>query len=69
MYDTLATVSADGVSRRDALGRILALRPDHELALRAMMAMELREDHAVAAAAWQRRLLAVSPLAKYISER
>jgi len=69
MFDSLAHVSPDGVSRREALSRILALRPDHELALRAMVELEQQEGHNTAAAAWQRRLFAISPLAKYISKR
>ncbi|WP_018294105.1 fused MFS/spermidine synthase [Mariprofundus ferrooxydans] len=69
MYDSLAHLPAGGLSRREALMRILTLRPDHESALRAMMQLEQQQGHVAAAALWQQRLHTLSPLAKNIRER
>jgi len=65
MFDSLAHATPDGLSRRQALQRILALRPDHEGALRAMLKLEQQEGNAQAASALRERLHAISPLAKY----
>jgi len=65
MFDSLAHAAPDGLSRRQALQRILALRPDHEGALRAMYKLEQQAGHTQAATALQRRLKLISPLAKY----
>ncbi|MDX8406151.1 MAG: spermine synthase, partial [Mariprofundus sp.] len=64
MFDSLATATDDGLSRREALMRILSLRPDHEAALRAMMELEQQQGHTAAASLWRQRLHTISPLAK-----
>ncbi|TLS77900.1 spermine synthase [Mariprofundus erugo] len=69
MYDSLERATSSGMSRRQALERILAMRPDHEQAMRAMMLLDEQQGDAVAAEVWHRRLQAISPLAKYISKR
>jgi len=65
MFDSLAHTAPAGLSRRQALQRILALRADHEGALRAMLELEQRDSNAAAARALRQRLHAISPLAKY----
>ncbi len=63
MFASLESGDPRGLSKRQALGRILALRPDHEDALRAMLHLELHEGQQAAADMWRQRLAVVSPLA------
>ncbi len=65
MFDSLAHALPKGLSRRQALQRILSLRPDHEGALRALLALDQQAGNMQAASALQLRLHAISPLAKY----
>jgi spermidine synthase len=65
MFDSLAHAAPAGLSRRQALQRILVLRADHEGALRAMLELEQRDGNAQAVTALRQRLHIVSPLAKY----
>lgn len=69
MYDSLERATSSGISRRQALERILAIRPDHEQAMRAMMVLDEQQGDMAAADVWRQRLQAISPLAKYISKR
>ncbi len=64
MFDSLAHAAPKGLSRRQALQRILALRPDHEGALRALLEIEQRAGHRAAATVLRQRLRAVSPLGR-----
>jgi len=64
MFDSLAHATPKGLSRRQALQRILALRPDHEAALRAMLELEKGEGHLQAASLLKQRLHKLSPLAR-----
>ncbi len=65
MFDSLTHAAPDGLSRRQALQRILTLRPDHEGALRAKLALEQQAGNMQAATALRQRLHVISPLAKY----
>ena len=65
MFDSLAHAVPDGLSRRQALQRILVLRPDHEGALRALMTLEQQAGHTQAVTDLKQRLHQISPLAKY----
>jgi len=67
MFASLESGKMPGLDRRKALLRILALRPDHEGAVRAMMHLELQ--HGDAAQTWRRRLAALSPLAFDMRQR
>jgi len=69
MFMSLSGGVPKGMSRRQALMKILQLRPDHEDALRAMMQLELKAGHAEAAAQWRQKLAAVSPLAFDVRKR
>ncbi|MDQ6993006.1 MAG: fused MFS/spermidine synthase [Mariprofundus sp.] len=64
MFESLAHTAPDGLSRRQALQRILILRPDHESALRAMMRLEEKAGNIQAATNWRQRLQKISPLAR-----
>ncbi|MDQ7000070.1 MAG: fused MFS/spermidine synthase [Mariprofundus sp.] len=64
MFDSLAHTAPGGLSRQQALQRILDLRPDHEGALRALMKLELQAGNLQAAGALKRHLQIISPLAK-----
>jgi len=65
MFDSLAHAAPGGLSRRQALQRILSLRPDHEGALRALMVLEQQAGHAQDVSDLQQRLRQISPLSKY----
>jgi len=65
MFDSLSHAAPKGLTRRQALQRILSVRPDHEGALRAMFQLEQQNGNAQAASALQQRLYMISPLAKY----
>jgi len=69
MYASLENAAHQGVDRRQALERILALRPDHEGALRARLDMALQEGNEAAAKQWYRQLSALSPLAFDVRQR
>jgi len=56
-------------NRRKALLRILALRPDHEGAMRAIMHLESEQGHDDAAQMWRQRLAVLSPLAFDVRQR
>ncbi len=63
MFDSLAHALPEGVSRRQALLRILALRPDHEGALRSMLKLAQDAGDMQERDKWRRMLKSVSPLA------
>lgn len=65
MFDSLARHVPGDMSRRQALQRILDLRPDHEGALKAMMELEAQSGHQGEADRWRQRLREISPLSKY----
>jgi len=65
MFDSLTHAAPKGLSRRQALQRILDLRPDHEGTLRAMLELEQQNGNTQAASALQKWLHTISPLAKY----
>ncbi|MDQ6981588.1 MAG: fused MFS/spermidine synthase [Mariprofundus sp.] len=64
MFDSLAHTAPNGLSRKQALHRILGLRPDHEGALRALIELELQAGNIQVAHALKQRLQTISPLAK-----
>ncbi len=65
MFDSLAHALPKGLSRRQALQRILSLRPDHEGALRALMSLEQQAGNTEAVTDLKQHLHQISPLAKY----
>jgi len=65
MFDSLAHIAPEGLSRRQALQHILSLRSDHEGALRAMLELEQQAGNIQAIRALKQRLQTISPLAKY----
>jgi len=62
MFASLENASPDGLSRREALTRILTLRPDHEAALRALLQLEQQQGHTAAATLLTQHLHTLSPL-------
>ncbi len=62
MFDSLAHAPPSGMTRRQALMRILTLRPDHEGALRALVQLERAAGNSAQVEQWRQRLHAVSPL-------
>jgi len=64
MFDSLAHTVPGGLSRKQALQRILNLRSDHEGALRALMKLELQAGNLQLADALKQRLHIISPLTK-----
>jgi len=64
MFDSLTHAAPGGLSRKQALQRILSLRPDHEGALRALIKLELQAGDIQAADALKQRLQIISPLTK-----
>ncbi|MDX8390947.1 MAG: spermine synthase, partial [Mariprofundaceae bacterium] len=69
MMQSLEQAVPQGMDRRQALMRILQIRPDHEQALRAMLSLEQQAGHTDAAEEWQRKLARVSPLAFEVRKR
>lgn len=63
MFDSLAHGLPDGLSRRQALLRILALCPDHEGAIRVMLQLARNTGDIQESDKWLHRLKSVSPLA------
>ena len=62
MLHTLPQAVRQGMDERQALQRVLAIRPDHAEALRALWRLEQVAGHTEQAAALRARLAAVSPL-------
>jgi len=69
MFDSLKSGVPHGMAPREALQRILQLRPDHEGALRAMLALARRSGDQGQVELWRARLAAVSPLAFDLRQR
>jgi len=69
MFASLQAAAPQGLDRRQALERILALRPDHEGALRAMLHLAEESGDAARIQHWRQRLGAVSPLAFDVRRR
>ncbi|MDQ6986749.1 MAG: fused MFS/spermidine synthase [Mariprofundaceae bacterium] len=69
MLMSLEQGAVPDMNRRQALMRILRLRPDHEQALRAMMRLEKQAGHADAAEKWRSKLAVISPLAFDVRKR
>jgi len=69
MFASLQSAVSQGVGRRQALERILALRPDHEGALRGMLRLAEASGDAAQIRLWRRRLGALSPLAFDVRHR
>lgn len=67
MFASLSRSVATGAERRSALLAILAVRPDHDAALRALWQLESAAGNADAAAAYLTRLRAVSPLDREVA--
>jgi spermidine synthase len=68
MYASLAQSSAVGPERRRALLAILAVRPDHGEALRALWQLEQAAGDEAAAKAYLARLAAVSPFDRDVAQ-
>ena len=64
MFDSLKHAVPAGLSRQQALQRILSLRPDHEAALHAALALALDTGDQQRAEQLQHRLQRISPLAR-----
>ncbi len=64
MFASIARGLPPGMDEREALARILAIRPDHAGALRAMYDLARAAGDAAAARRWAGRLKAVDPLAR-----
>ena len=62
MYASLAQARAMGIDREQALKRILAVRPDHVRALKALLGLKLARGEARAAERLRRRILSIAPL-------
>jgi len=62
MYDSLARAQATGIGREAALHRILAIRPDHVRALKALLALKLAAGRRGEAERLRQRILRLSPL-------
>jgi spermidine synthase len=69
MFDSLEHGAPAGLNRKQALLRILELRPDHEGAVRAMLRLAQAAGDAPAIDAWRDRLRSLSPLAIDVRER
>ncbi len=69
MFDSLSHRLPDGMSREQALARILDIRPDHEGAIHAMLQLAREHGDAARIHYWQQQLAAVSPLAKDVGGR
>ncbi len=69
MFISLEQGDVPDLNRRQALLRILRLRPDHAQALRAMIRLETRAGHAGIAEKWRNKLAAISPLAFDVRKR
>ncbi len=63
MYESLQHGLPPGLDRKAALQKILTLRPDHEMAIRAMLKLARESGDAAAFARWRGRLQEVAPLA------
>jgi len=66
MWLALPQAIAQGRGERQRLSAILQVRPDHELALKAMWQLEIREGNQVQAEVYRLRIKAVNPLARNI---
>jgi spermidine synthase len=69
MFASLEQGDPQGLDRRQALQRILALMPDHEASLRAMWQLELQLGNNESAKQWRQRLAELSPLAFDVRQR
>jgi len=69
MFASLENGNPQGLGRREALQRILVLRPDHEASIRAMWQLESQAGNAEAAEQWRQRLASLSPLAFDVRQR
>ena len=69
MFASLEEGDPQGLDRRQALHRILALMPDHEASLRAMWQLEMQDGNHQAAEPWWQRLSELSPLAFDVRQR
>ncbi|HKI61088.1 MAG TPA: fused MFS/spermidine synthase [Mariprofundaceae bacterium] len=69
MFDSLEHGAPAGLNRKQALEQILALRPDHEGAVRAMFHLMQATGDVRAAEVWREKLRALSPLAIDVRER
>jgi len=68
LFDSLDYAPAD-LNRKQALEKILALRADHEGALRMMLQLAKKEGDVQAVDVWAAKLRALSPLANDVRER
>jgi len=64
MFASLDGPLPAGLSREEALQRILQIRPDHAGAVRAMIELKSAAGDSGAAEEWRRRLHAIAPLAR-----
>jgi len=62
MWVTFSEMMAQGRDERQSLLAILQIRPDHELALKGMWQLELREGNLIQAAVYREQIKAISPL-------
>jgi len=69
MFDSLEHGAPAGLSRKQALLRVLELRPDHEGAVRSMLRLAQEAGDAPAIDVWRDRLRSLSPLAIDVRER
>ncbi|HXH71366.1 MAG TPA: fused MFS/spermidine synthase [Mariprofundaceae bacterium] len=68
MYESLQHGLPDGISRQEALRRILELRPDHEGAITSMLRLAMANGNAADIEKWRSRLQQVSPLARILRQ-
>ncbi|MFV2057123.1 MAG: fused MFS/spermidine synthase [Thiohalomonadales bacterium] len=66
MYASLSQATAAGISRREALQRILAIYPDHEATLREMWRLAIKQGDNEARDQYKRKLLEISPLSQVL---
>ncbi len=66
MWLTFSGVMAQGRDERQSLRAILQIRPDHELALKAMWQLELREGNVMQAEVYRTQIKVISPLGRDI---
>ncbi|MCF6322966.1 MAG: fused MFS/spermidine synthase [Gammaproteobacteria bacterium] len=66
MWQTFSGMMAQGRDERQSLQAILQVRPDHEMALKAMWQLELREGNVVQAEEYRMQIKAISPLGRDI---
>ncbi|VAW90539.1 hypothetical protein MNBD_GAMMA17-386, partial [hydrothermal vent metagenome] len=66
MWLTFSGMMAQGRDERQSLRAILQIRPDHEMALKAMWQLELREGNVVQAEAYRMQIKVISPLGRDI---